>query len=296
MKKAVLTLTILLVFVATSFTQTGQDKRFSLSLTGGFALTQMDDTSNYRLTWDYYAREITEDNSFNIKAESGVSFSGFFSFLFSPNFGLQLGFGYLQPTVNTETDFRLTYNDTTESVTWPGDGKLSVIPLSLNLLGRYQKGNLGLFASGGATLFMNTFSANTFSGIGIASRTSWIYCYWVWPYIYCYYIYTYYIDALKIPIRINEESWTAFGGNIGGGIDYRFTESVGIILEARYFFCPEKTFDWDWQAGVYDSVIYEYFTGVNFTEAYAELYEEDTTAVTVNPSFFQFSIGIIIFF
>lgn len=296
MKKAFLTLAILFIFVATSFAQAGTDKRFSLSLTGGFALTQMDDTSNYRLTWDYYAYEITEDNSFNIKAESGVSFSGFFSFLFSPNFGLQLGFGYLQPTVNTETDFRLTYNDTTESLTWPGDGKLSVIPLSLNLLGRYQRGNLGLFASGGATLFMNTFSANSFSGIGIASRYSGWYCYWSDVWWICYPYYYYYIDALKIPIRINEESWTAFGGNIGGGIDYKFTESVGIILEARYFFCPKKTFDWDWQAGVYDSVIYEYFTGVDFTEALAELYEEDTTAVTVNPSFFQFSIGIIIFF
>ncbi|NIM90110.1 MAG: hypothetical protein GTO17_04095 [Candidatus Aminicenantes bacterium] len=143
---------------------------------------------------------------------------------------------------------------------------------------------------------MNTFSANTFTGIGLAARTSSWYCFWDGWWIYCYYIYTYYIDALKIPIRIDEESWTAFGGNIGGGIDYRFTESVGLILEARYFFCPTKTFEWKWQPGVYDSVNYEYFTGFNFTQADADFFEDETSEVAVNPSFFQFSIGIIIFF
>jgi opacity protein-like surface antigen len=297
-KKGFLSLAILLVFITFSLAQTADERKFELNLLGGFALSQLDGTSIYSDSWSLGSYDITEDTDLAVKAKGSASFLGFFSFYVMPNFGFQVGFGYLQPKIDTESSFAYTYNDTVENANWTGDSNLSVIPLSFNLIGRYESGNFGLYASGGGTLFMNKFNADSFVGFGWGEYSYYCLYIWIWPYYYyvCYYDYD--IDAFKIPVQIEDTSWTAFGGNIGAGFDYKIAQNIALVVDARYYFCPKKEFDWEWQPGTYTSIFYEEFTSYNLSQSLFDALEVDTktTSLTVNPSFFIFSAGIKILF
>jgi opacity protein-like surface antigen len=163
---------------------------------------------------------------------------------------------------------------------WPGTGtgSLSVMPVSLDLAGRFGDGPLSVNVSAGATLFNNSFEASS----AISKGVSW---YWI-SYI------NQAVDALAIPAEIPKTSWTAIGFNGGAGITFNFSPSLALLLDARYFFCPKKELDWTLVTGTYNGIFYTTITGQSFSASDASSALANMTTFQVNPSFIQITAGI----
>jgi len=291
MKKLTIALGIFLLLSLSVFAQYGPFPRFEFSVMGGYGLAQFKGDSVYSDNISFHLLEYMKpDTTLSMKADNSVFFTGGISFFFHPNVGVQLGGGYFSSKVPITGSFAFAYKWTTyssvynESKNWDGDGKLSTIPLYLNLIGKFRMNAVDIFVTAGPTLYFNSFEANSFVGLG----DSLYYSIYIYPYTY----YFQWVDAFQIPASIPKTSWTAFGANFGLGFDFKVGPGVAITLEGRYFLVPKKSLVWEWTPGTYDSIFYDNFTGWEYTAADFAPYQNKMTTADVNPSFISVAIGI----
>jgi hypothetical protein len=298
MKRFLLTCLILLVATFSAFAQGKPWSKYAFTISGGLGLlTSFDGGTTYSDRWNYkYLEYVQENTTITTKVENSIFFTADFSYFFSPNFGIQIGGGYVSPKVTPDGTFTFSYKWTTGSsvynesaadsnIPWTGTAKASAIPLYLNIVGRYSTGKLDIFGTAGPTLFFNSYEATSFVGFGDTSYYSII----IWPYLYEFQ----YVDAFKIPARIPKTTWTGFGVNIGAGLDYWISPTVAVTLQARYFINPEKSLAWEWTPGTYNSIFYNNFTGWQYTADDFKDYEAKMGASKANLSFFAIAIGFI---
>ncbi|MCJ7643577.1 MAG: hypothetical protein MUP28_03745, partial [Candidatus Aminicenantes bacterium] len=268
-------------------------QKFELSLYGGYALTQVNGQSNYTATWSsWYLDSATETTNITGKSPGAGSIGASFAYFFTPNFGIQLsGEFLLKGNIPMKSHFNFDYTWYTgssynETADWKGTGGLNSIPLSLDLVGRFGGGTIGGSVSAGATLFMNSFEADSAIGFGVTQI--WRTYYW-WGYTD-----TQAVDALRIPAVIDKTSWTAFGGNLGASMTFKMSGKIGLFLDSRYFLCPAKEFDWGFVLGSYDGIFYDTITGFEFDQDSLEFIAEGNKMkrFKVNPSFFRIAAGI----
>lgn len=278
------------VILFLSFPGFGQQKtwpRFEFNIAGGYGLAQYKGTSTYHDEWSYkYLDYVRETTDLSMKADNAFSFAAGFSYFFTPMIGIQLGGGFFSSKVPTDGEFTFTHKWTTGSTvydnskTWGGDGKLSTIPLYLNLVGKFRTKIVDISLTAGPTMYFNSYEANSFIGFGDTLY------FVIYPYAFQY------VDAFQIPVTIPKTSWTAFGANLGIGFDFKVSPGMAIVLEGRYFLVPMKSLSWQWVPGTYDGIIYEQFTDWEYDAADLEPYQEKTTPADVKPSFFSLSLGI----
>ncbi len=292
MKKVLLLALVLLTFSAGLFAQYGygDEKKIEFSITGGFGLSSLDATSSYVDEWGpfHHLQSVYEYTDFTMAKKNSFTVGASLSYYFTPNFGVQIGGAYFAPKTDIFSDWGFTWNwygysDVSDNDTFGlTEGSFTSIPLYINLIAKYSMGSIDFFVSGGPAIFFNKFEADATSIYG----DSVYYSYW-WGS-------EQYIDFFAIPVFIADQSWTGFGFNVGGGFDFRFSPSIALTVEARYFYAPSKDLFWTWQTGTYTSFEYGWFDGWvydDFTNA-----QEHTTALTIKPSFFSFSGGFKFFF
>jgi hypothetical protein len=262
--------------------------KMEINLLGGYGMTSVKGASNYMDTWSYqYLSSVSESTDITGTSKGGMFFGGSFSYFFSPNLGIQLSGGYLKSDVPTTANFSFSYKWTTsstvynESKSFAGTGSLSVMPISLNLVGRFGDGALKIYVSAGPTMFLNSFQADSTVGYGVSTY------YIIYPYAYQN------VDALGLPVDIPKTSWSGFGFNAGADACYMFSPSIGFAVGARYFFCAPKELPWTTMTGgTYNGIFYTSITGVQYTQAMATNILDVITTFKVNPSFFQITAGI----
>jgi opacity protein-like surface antigen len=211
------------------------------------------------------------------------------SYFFSPSLGVQLSGGYLKSDVPMAADFTMAWTwssqagggGANQSAGWTGPGSLSVMPVCLNLIARFGSGSLDAYVSGGPTLFNNSFQASTTVGYGIS-----------WTQSTGTTLTQQWIDALPIPADIPKTSWTAFGGNAGAGLGFKFSSSLALVVEARYFFCPKKDLSWLLSPGTYSGIFYTTIKNQVINDADIEFMSGNMTTFQVNPSFLLIAAGI----
>lgn len=255
-----------------------------IGLFGGLAMTSVKGTTQYGDLWsEYWLTNVDESETVTGTSKNGMYFGASASYFFSPSFGIQLSGGYLKSDVPTAADFTMvwtwssqvgggSYND---GASWTGTGSLSVMPICVNLIARFGSGALDAYISGGPTLFSNSFQAATTFGYGVSnySPTS------------------QQIDIIPVAADIPKTSWTAFGGNAGAGLGFKFSTSLALVVEARYFFCPKKDLTWMLAPGTYDGIL-STIKGWNFAAGDAEYMAGNMTTFQVNPSFLLIAAGI----
>jgi len=298
MKKFGLVLAAVLFLSFSAFAQYATFPKFEFNIMGGYGLAQAKGNSSYYDEWSYQLLQyVHEDTVLDMKAENAVYFTGGLSYFFHPNFGIQLGAGYFSSKMPITGTFDFTYKWTVsstvynEGATWggdPSDGKISTIPIFLNLVGKFRTSMIDIFVTAGPALYMNSLEANSYIGFG----DTYFYSYYIYPYTY----YSQWVDAFQVDATIPKTSWTAFGGNFGLGFDIKVAPSVAITAEARYFLIPKKSLTWEWMPGAYDSIFYENFTGWEYTADDFADYQAKMTTLEVNPSFFSVAIGLRINF
>jgi opacity protein-like surface antigen len=278
------------VFLFLSFSVFGQQMswpRFEVNVAGGYGLAQYKGTSTYHDEWSYqYLDYVRETTDLSMKAQNAFALSAGFSYFFTPMIGIQLGGGFFSSKVPIDGSFSFTHKWTTGSTvydnskTWGGDGKLSTIPLYLNLVGKFRTKIVDISLSAGPTMYFNSYEANSFIGFGDTLY------FVIYPYAYQY------VDAFQIPVEIPKTSWTSFGGNFGIGFDFKVSQTIAIVLEGRYFLMPKKSLNWEWVPGTYNGIIYEQFENWEYTAEDLQPYQEKTTPADVKPSFFSLSLGV----
>jgi len=290
MKKSWIIVCALLVLAASLVAQDGY-KKFELGIFGGYGLPQLQADSQYSSAWsEDLLQSVNEETVISAQAKNAFAMGGSAAYFFTPNIGLQLSAGYFNPQVATSGNFTFRYtfagaSEVQEDHTWTGGGTLNTVPLSLDVVGKVGLGPVELYASAGATLFRNSFEADNFVGWGASFEFVW------------YAPVDQYVDAFQIPVRIENTSWTAFGGNFGLGVNVKVIPALGLFLDGRYYFCPAKEMSWQWQAGTYTGLNNPngYFTDWVITDANLAPFQAMTTTLKVNPSFFSVTAGFKLF-
>lgn len=290
MKKLIFSFIILILISIFSFALEDEENKAEFSFNIGGSFTQLDSSSNYTSNWNWLLITNAQENgTIDASSQNSLFFSGSFNYYFLKNIGLQVGFGYMKTDVNIDASFDFSWRwysgrSYSRNADWEETGKLTVIPININGIAKFNNSKFGGYISGGYTLFNNKFNANSDMGAGI---TAWCYnC-------FGYYVYQW-IDAAQIPLTI-DESWAGHGMNVGAGIDFRISENLAITADARYYYCPSKDINWNWQTGRYTGIFYRDFSAEVDMEA-VEFLEEHTTSLTVKPSFFQIAAGIKFYF
>jgi len=102
-------------------------------------------------------------------------------------------------------------------------------------------------------------------------------------------------DGILVPVRVEDTTWICLGATAAVGLDVPLSPLISLAFESRYFFAPRKKLRWTWTPGVYDG-----FRGriiaFDFDEAAAAENAEETTPMTVAPSFFQIAAGLKLVF
>ena len=290
MKKLILIMTALVVLTSAGLAQAGYGGggEFSLTLFGSYGLSQAKDTSGYADNWSgTYWQNISEYADISYKADNGIFFGGAFTYMFGPNFGLQIGGGYFGRNIpnDTASGWEARWNPTStwysNSYDHSGTGTLSTIPIWLDFVGRFSSGMMDINISAGPTLFLNKAEA---TATGIYGN---VYTFTIWPFTYSF------LDFLPVAMEIPSTSWTGFGANFGLSIDFNLSPAMAFFLDARYFLCGPKELDWQYIAGYYDGqeglLLDWHFTDTDYAAGL-------TTTYKLNPSFFVFGGGLKIRF
>ncbi len=262
-----------------------------ISLFGGLGLPQVKGTANYNDQWSGVLYNVNENADISTTSKNSVFFGAGLNYFFSANIGIGLNVGYLKSGLTTTSAFTFSYSTVTKTADWSGtDNSFTSIPISLDLIARFGGSKFQGYVQAGPTLFMNDATINSAIGWGYN------YLIYIYPYLYEFY------DAIQIPMTaydlkggVGKTSWTGIGGNIGAGATFMLSPSFGLNVDARYFICPEREFDWTLVPGTY--------TGLFVTSYPATITVDSSvidpifsgnhlTTIKINPSFFEITAGI----
>jgi len=263
--------------------QENQRDRFEVGLYLGYGRSLAEGRSIYHLEWltPRFSR-VVENDLLSLDPDPALSGSGFLSFYPVRFLGVQAGFGYLKTPMAGSSVFDLSPpsgSAPARNDRWEGYGELTAVPLCLNLVGRTGPAQIQAFASGGMAVFLNSFFAGSSAGLGGAAAAGGG---------------EEKLDAFKVPVTVEDQTWTAIGANFGGGFDLRIGKRLALSAEVRYFLCPAKDFGWTWTPGVYEG-LGKNIPGLNLSRETAQLAGRRTTSMTIRPSFLHFSAGIKFF-
>jgi opacity protein-like surface antigen len=265
--------------------------RFELNVYGGYGLKDVNLAGDYFFNWSsYWLTSIEESSTFTATSKGGMFFGGGLAYYFHPNIGVALNFGYFKTSIDsvTSSDLYWKWNDGRNYHAYPAvldnplefigtDNYFQSMPISFNIVGRFGQGSLQGYVQAGPTLFLNKAFLESEIVYGLT---------YVIPNVGYQTI-----DGIIVPMDLNQ-SWSSFGADFGGGLTFWFSPSIGITLDARYFFSPKKDFGWNFFLGEYEG----FFGNINYdfdqTDVDGINEEGSLSMITINPSFFQFGIGI----
>jgi hypothetical protein len=164
-----------------------------------------------------------------------------------------------------------------EPNSWDLTGNLSVIPISLNVVYKFDLGMISPYISAGPSFFLAKLKADSTLGCAMTWLSG--------GYMY--------IDYFAIPMFV-DESLNGIGFNFGAGLDVLLSPSFGLTVDIAYFLKGEAKVKWDFTPGEYDSHIN---SGWTWTLDKADLADilDYIPDLSVNLSFFKIQVGLKIY-
>jgi hypothetical protein len=223
-------------------------KKFDLGIELGMMRPSFMGATTYGDAWAWEMLSyVSEETLISGERTWVVNPEVFATWNFSPSMGIRLSVGGFSAEVPNRSDIGMTwgwadYPQIHKSASWTGTGRIVSLPLGLNIVIKSKSPVNTWHAVAGLTYSWNSFSAESSFGFGKSdfSEDGTVQ----------------YIDVLKIPLRIPKTSWSSLGGNIGLGTTFALSDSLGLGLEADYYFFEKKTFSWSFVYGQYDGVFY----------------------------------------
>jgi len=293
MKKMGVGLSVCLLATTLGFSQFRGAGEFSFKGFLGYSLAQTKGLSRYADVWDgKVVSDIEEYADIHYRAANGVALGGALSYMFSPNFGLEFGIAFFSQKIPNDTlagwDFASEGASFTGDYAFSGEGKMTVVPVFLNAVGRFSSGRLDFTLSGGPALYLSNAEA---TATGIFGDNYWDVRYllpWGW-------ITMEDIDFFPLAMEVHSLSWADLGFNVGAGLDFNLSAMMALSLDIRYFFCPPQDLTWTYLPGIYNGQR-GHLLDWEISAGEAEYPGKNTTAYRVNPSFFYIAAGFSIRF
>lgn len=251
-------------------------------------------TATYADDWnERLLKSVRERTDISADSRAGFFIDAFAAYDFHPNAGIKLDAGYAAAGVPNTADFSFAWtwadgSSYERNVLWRGSGRLSSIPVSLDLVAKLDIGPVVGTVEGGGTFFENSFNADSFFGYGITKITE------------SGGTATQYIDAVQVGLKIPRTSWAAIGANVGAELSLPLSEGVSLKAEARYFYCPKRDISWNFVTGVSDGLFYSQpfalLKDIPFTNSDIAFITNNglISEMRVDPSFFVAAVGFAI--
>jgi opacity protein-like surface antigen len=251
----------------------------------------LSETSDYNFRWGpWILLQYAEDTGFiDHKVKNPMGFGASFSYLFFDGFGIEFRFDmfFKQSVIAEESisDYTMDwkwlvppYGPYDYSESYDVTGEMSVMPISLNLIYKFQSGSFAPYITAGGTFFLGKIVVDTFAGKSFSFLLG-----------------NQYIDNLIVPIYV-DDSLSQFGFNAGAGVDIMITPSVAFHFGGTYFVGSNATFPWMADAGTISSSYFELDFDLTQDDVDDIMDDLNILPLEVNLSFFQILFGIKILF
>jgi hypothetical protein len=277
-----------------SWARWSETPRFSLFLSGGTNVSgfQTQRPSRYSDRWYFdQLSGVEEWAEIRFNHKSGFAGGLALEYRLLPEIGFEFRLGFRKTPLETISDTSLSWRwrdgrSDRRSTTWVGDGSFSSAAVAVNTVLRIRIGNLFLtrLIVGPAFYFQAIEDAASAIGYGFTKTDQTANMQ--------------YIDALGVSVKTGKVRWNGLGLDLGAGIDIPFGNSLGLILEAMYFFIPGKELAWTpvpgTSDGLYFSSEFPILRNVEFTaeDAQGIMEYRRITKILFHPSYFQFAVGL----
>lgn len=257
--------------------------RFILCLGGGPVWPQASESTRYTDIWVApVSGQVRESTEIGFSAERAIAFSGSVTYFIKSTVGIQFAAGAFTSSLPNMAEMTLEPN--LENSSWQalhssfeGGGKISSIPLSLNIAMLIPVSRFDVLISTGLTIYVNSAQASSAA--------------WWGDYRYDPSEGVELIDVARVDIHIPKTSWVGIGMNLGLGLSYTLVGKLAVFADARYYLCPATDLSWQWPAGT--------FSGVFGKIADLTIDPDDAARATartgshfINPSSFAASAGL----
>lgn len=197
--------------------------------------------------WEYETTLAdVQENNFRISLNSLLDDENKQSFMFIPSLGVIKHFmnkiavmasiNFIESTFSFTSGFNFSWKwlsgpdeGETFHVTkfWQDTGKLTLIPINLNLLLTFESGikNSKFFLYAGPTFFYTKLHLNGHIGVGIIEDG-------------------YVVDWFPLEFKIDEKE-ILFGGNLGAGLEITLNDEFSLYFGAQFFYFPERKYKWE---------------------------------------------------
>jgi hypothetical protein len=257
--------------------------RFVLSFGGGPVWPQTGESTRYADIWAApVSGEVRESTEIGFTAKRATAFSGSVTYFIKSTVGIQFAAGAYTSSLPNTAEMTLEPNQ--ENGGWQalhagfaGEGKISSIPLSLNIALLVPVSRFDLLISTGLTVYANSAQASSAAWWGNfrfdPSESVEL------------------IDVARVDIHIPKTSWVGIGMNLGLGLSYTLVGKLAAFAEARYYLCPPTDLSWQWPSGTYSGVFGK-ITDMTISPDDAARAAALTGSHFINPSFFAASAGV----
>jgi len=223
-------------------------KSFEFSLFGGYGLTRADGKAVHEDTWSFsQLTRVWERTDIQVEGKNPFLAGVEAAVYFNSRFGIGISWSTWNTDLDGGSDLRFQYDRAggagdSRQISWPDSGNVRGSAIGLNAFYRFGEGLIRGYVTAGPALFCHRLDLDAFFGGGLTDTAETDHP----P-----------IDAIKIPIRIDGESASSLGLNLGAGITLQLASRLGLAVEGRYFLCPELSFDWTVPGGRFDGIFYE---------------------------------------
>jgi opacity protein-like surface antigen len=228
---------------------------------------------------------VLEETAITVKPAVGPGAGASFAFYFNRTFGIQAILETSSSGLNTTAEATMAWTwadmrNVRQQALWTGTGRLAETPVSLDAVIKVKKPFWAWTVSGGPTAFRTSFTADSWFCFGVSKMSEDEQFQLV--------------DGLKVGLTIPRTSWWALGLNLGLGAAFRLSDRLGLKIEARYYYCPEKIVSWSFVQGVYDGIFYGEILGEPFGEDSVAFVTKAGTlsALAIAPSSLRLGIGL----
>jgi|GEM_PF-2735705 len=249
-------------------------------------------SSSYNFTWGpwIWLQYADDTGTLYHKVKNPMGFGASFSYLFFEGFGIQIKFDmfFKQSLIAADSgsDYTIDWRWSTppfgpydESESWDATGELSVMPISFNLIYKFQAGSIAPYITAGGTYFLGKVMFDMFAGKSFSWTSGW----------------SQYIDYFDVPIYV-DDSIAQFGFNAGAGVDIMITPSVAVNLAGTYFIGSKVNYNWMADAGTYLGNFFDLDWDLNQDFVDSIMENLNIPPLEVNLTFFQILFGIKILF
>jgi hypothetical protein len=248
--------------------------RGEIAVSLGVGFTRAEGLTVQRQSWTGGPLDGTSiSNTLSVTGRPALVLGASYTNFFSGALGIQAGFSYLKSGLEAGSEFSrgLAGVPARRLAADPDPSEVTAVPLYAALALGWRGPRTGFVLTAGPALILHSLLAETRAGTVLANASG--------P------------AAYSVNASLPDQTWVAFGGVLGAALDLAIDPGLALCFEARYVLSPARSAAWSFAEGTAEG-LEDPAARAAFDAAAASLATAGAPRVSINPSFWQLSIGI----